>query len=274
MLYEKINRIIVLVFLSVFAIIILFPFYIILVMSSYTSNELFRGVYYIFGDNFLENAKYVLTGAGFFRSYFNSIFVSSVSVIGGTFVSMMYGYGVSKYQFKMKEAFTWFTLVLLMIPGQVSIVGYVMQMRSWHLTSTLWPLILSSIASPFAAFFMIQYCKESIPNEVLESSRIDGAGEIMIFFRIAMPFMMPAFAAIGILLFLWSWNNYMLPLVISDTESLRTLPLYIRNLTSEYRDDPAAKCMGVVLTTIPLVVIYSIFSKAFISGIATGAVKG
>lgn len=260
--------------LLILVIVILFPFYTMLVMSSRTSEELYRGVYYSFGSETKNNIIRVMTGAGFFRSYLNSIIVAAASVIGGSFVAASYGYGIAKYEFKLKGALTWFVLVLMMIPGQVSLIGFVMQMRAWKLTSSLWPLILSSLASPFCTYFMISFCKTSIPTEVLESARIDGASELKIFFQIAMPFMLPALAVIGILQFLWSWNNYMLPLITCDTVELRTLPLYIRSLTLEYLDDPAAKCTGVALTTIPIFIIYFMFSKTFISGIAAGAVKG
>ena len=261
-------------FLIILTITILFPFYTMLVIASRTTEELYRGVYYTFGAEIGGNIVRVVTGTGFFRGYMNSILVAVASVIGGSFVAATYGYGVAKFDFKLKKAFTWFVLVLLMIPGQVSLIGYVMQMRAWKLTSTLWPLILSAMASPFCTFFMISFCKTSVPSEVLESARIDGASELQIFFRIAIWFLLPALAVIGILQFLWSWNNYMLPLITCDTVELRTLPLYIRSLTLEYLDDPAAKCTGVALATIPIFILYFIFSKTFISGIAAGAVKG
>lgn len=261
-------------FLIALTLTILFPFYTMLIMASRTSEELYRGVYYTFGPEMQGNIVRVVTGTGFFSGYMNSILVAVASVVGGSFVSATYGYGVAKFEFKLKKVFTWFVLVLLMIPGQVSLIGYVMQMRAWRLTSTLWPLILSALASPFCTFFMISFCKTSIPSEVLESARIDGASELTIFFRIAMYFLLPALAVIGILQFLWSWNNYLLPLITCDTPELRTLPLYIRSLTLEYLDDPAAKCTGVALSTIPIFIIYFMFSKTFISGIAAGAVKG
>lgn len=271
---RRIETIIVHLLLILLSITILFPFYTMLVMASRTSEELYRGVYYTFGGQMGSNIVRVVTGTGFFKGYANSIVIAVASVVGGSFVTAAYGYGVAKFEFKCKKIFTWFVLVLLMIPGQVSLIGFVMQMRAWHLTSTLWPLILSALASPFCAFFMISFCKSSIPSEVLESARIDGAGELTIFFRIAFYFILPALSVIGILQFLWSWNNYMLPLIICDTPELRTLPLYIRSLTMEYLDDPAAKCCGVALSTIPIFILYFIFSKTFISGLAAGAVKG
>lgn len=271
---ERAGQIVTTFFLVILSIVVLFPLYIILVMSSYTADELYLMVPYTFGTQFFQNTKDILTSFDFQKSFLNSIIVSALSVVFGVLTTMMYGYGVAKYCFKMKKVFSWLAIVLMMIPSQVTIVGYVMQMRSWQMVSTIWPLVFNWLANPLAAFFMIQFAKEAIPNEVIESGRIDGANELRIFFSLAVHFMMPAIASIGILLFLWSWNNYLLPLIMLDSEQTRTLPLFIKNLTTEYRDNAAAKACGVAWTTIPLVAVYCCFSKTFISGIAAGSVKG
>lgn len=256
------------------SIIVLFPFYCVLIMSSYDNDSLYSLVPYWFSDQFWVNSSTILIHSDFLRAYLNSIVVSCVSVLGAVFVAMLYGYGVSKYEFKGKKALTWFVIILMMVPQQVTLVGYVMQMRSMGFSGTLWPLIFVWLAHPFSAFFMIQFAKDAVPNEVIESGRMDGANEVRILFSLCMPFLLPAFSAVGVLVFLWSWNNYLLPLIMVNAHDIRTLPIFIKNVNGEYREDLGAKTNAVVWAIIPLITVFSIFSKSFIKGIAAGSVKG
>jgi len=260
--------------LAIGTVIILAPIYFVLVMSSYTNEALHHTVPYWFSDQFWINTSELIERAHFFRVYSNSLIVSTFAVMGAVFFAALYGYGVSKYNFKGKKALTWIVIILMMIPQQVNLVGYVMQMRTMGFTGTLAPMIFVWLAHPFSAFFMIQFIKGAVPTEVIESGRIDGANELKILFSIAMPFLLPAFAAVGTLVFLWSWNNYLLPLVVANTMRLRTLPVFIQNLAGEYREELHLRATAVIWTIIPLVTVFSVFSKTFIKGIAAGAIKG
>jgi ABC-type glycerol-3-phosphate transport system permease component len=268
-LYHLILNLIVLCFI----IITVFPFFVVLVMGTYTNDNLTRVVPYWFSNYFMGNLLSVLR-SNFLQSYFNSVFVSFTSVGICLLFSAMIGYGVSKFEFKGKKLITAFIVMTMMVPQQITIVGYVMEMRAFHMNNSLLPIIVCWFATPFAAFFMIQFIREAVPSEIIESARVDGANELHIFFAIVRPFIMPGIATIGILTFLWSWNSFMLPLLTVNKSNLMTLPVFINNLTSEYRDDIGSRMNAVSLTVVPILVVFSFFSKNFIKGIASGALKG
>lgn len=242
-------------------------------MGSWKNDELLRTLPYFFNDYFLQNMKNVAQ-SNYFRSYFNSISVSVASVTFCVIASTMFGYGISKFEFRGRKLLSTLVIVVMMVPSQVSIIGYLMEMRAMGLNNSLWAIIVCWIANPFSGFFMMQFMKESVPDEILESARVDGAGEMRVFANIARPFYMPAIATVSILVFLWSWNNYLLPLIVVNDNANLTLPLFVNNLGSEYRDDIGARMAAMSLALAPLIVVFTIFSRTFIEGIAAGALKG
>ena len=270
---ERIGKILIYMLVGAVILISLFPLYIVCVMGSWKNDDLMRSLPYFFSDYFLENVKNVIR-SNYLRSYMNSIVVSAASVVLCVLSAALFGYGVTKYEFRGKKVLSTFVIVVMMVPNQVSIIGYLMQMRAMGLNNSLWAIIVCWIANPFAGFFMMQFMKGSVPDEILESARIDGAGEIRVFASIARPFIMPAIASVSILIFLWSWNNYLLPLVVVNDNKNLTLPLFVNNLGSEYRDDIGARMAAMSLALAPLIVVFCVFSKSFIKGIAAGALKG
>ncbi len=270
---RKLLRYFLILIVSIYILITIFPVFVVFVMGSWKNDDLMRTVPYWFGNYFIQNLKNVLA-SNYLKSYANSIFVSAAAVCSSAFASTLLGYAISKYDFKGRKLLNRFVIATMMLPQQITIIGYVMEMRFLHMNNTLLPIIVCWIANPFAAFFMIQFMKESVPDEVLESARIDGAGEVRVLSKIVLPFIKPGLATVGILIFLWSWNNYMLPLVTISKDSLMTIPLFVNNLGSEYRDDIGARMCAISLAIIPILVVFSIFSKSFIKGISAGAVKG
>lgn len=121
---------------------------------------------------------------------------------------------------------------------------------------------------------MIQFIGGSLPVEIVESARIDGAGEMRIFFKMVLPCIKPGILTLCLLIFLWSWNNYLVPLVFVNKESLNTIPIFIKGLANAYRTDYGAQLSGLVFATIPLLLMFILGSKNFINGLTAGAVKG
>jgi multiple sugar transport system permease protein/cellobiose transport system permease protein len=181
---------------------------------------------------------------------------------------------LAKYQFKGRNVIYAFVLSTMMIPTQVSLIGYVLEMKSFGLINTLWPLILTFVATPFAAFFMTQFIKSAVPDEIIESARIDGCSEPEIFIKIVFPFIKPGTVTVAILVFLWSWNNYLLPLVSINDNSRYTIPLLISTLSSEFTTDFAAQMTAVGFAVIPIIILFAIGSRTFIEGLTAGAIKG
>ena len=172
-----------------------------------------------------------------------------------------------------KSSFS-FVMMTMMVPSQIGIIGYMIEMKTLRLAGTLWPMILLWLACGFGAFWMTQFIQGALPIEIVECARIDGCGELKIFFRIALPCMVSGITTLALLIFLWSWNSYLVPLVFVNSPKLYTIPVYIRSLGNAYRTDYAAQITGLLLATIPLILMFILGSKSFIKGLTAGAVKG
>lgn len=259
--------------LVVISLLSLFPFYIMIVMGTHYNEDLFKGIPILPGDYLGENLKTVFK-ADFLHVYLNSLIVSVASVVLAVLTSTLIGYAVAKFEFRGRKWLQMFVIVTMMVPTQVGLIGYIIEMRNLGLGNTLWPVILVWAAFPFGAFFMIQFMRDSIPNDLLECARIDGCSEPGIFFRIVLPIMKPGLATLATLVFLWSWNNYLLPLVTINKSEWYTLPIFISNLGIVHRTDYAARMTALALTTVPVLILFILGSKTFMKGLTAGAVKG
>lgn len=260
--------------LTLLTIVMFIPLYTVFVMGTYYSEDIFKGGLPVwFGNYFLENLKVVLKN-NFGQAYFNSLFVSLFSVLFSVLCSSLIGFAVAKYEFKLKRFLLMFIMTTMMVPSQITIIGYVREMRMFGMLETLWPLVFVWIAHPFGAFFMTQFIRDSVPTEVMESARIDGCSEPGIFAHIVVPFIRPALLTVSLLVFLWSWNSFMVPLVIVNKQSLYTLPLMISTLSSIFRTDYGAIMCALSISILPAILIFCLCSKTFVQGIANGAVKG
>lgn len=251
----------------------LFPFYVMLTMATYYSEDIFKGLPLLPSNYLLENLQTVFK-TNFVRVYANSLMVSASSVLIGVLAATMIGYAVAKYQFKLRTFLNYFIIVTMMVPAQVGLIGYVIEMRTLGIGNTLLPVILIWSAWSFGAFFMVQFIKDTVPNEVIECARMDGASEPRIFFTIVMPLIKPGLITLATLLFLWSWNNYLLPLVTINNSDNYTIPLFVSTLGFVHRTDYGARMAALALATLPVLVIFLLGSRSFIKGITAGAVKG
>lgn len=248
------------------------PFYIMFIMGTYKNEDIFTGLKLLPGDYIAKNFETILQG-NVIRPYLNSLFISVLSMLICVLVSSLIGYGMSKFRFRGKKLLMTVLLATLVMPYQISMAGYMMEMRWFHLNNTLWPMILVFIANPFGAFWMTQYIGSAIPDSIIESARIDGSGELRLFLTIVFPMIKPATITLALLVFLWSWNNFLIPLVFVTDPKQYTLPIFISTLGGAYRVDYAAKMLNLTLATIPVLVFFSIFSKYLIKGMTIGAVK-
>lgn len=259
--------------LVVLALITMFPFYLMISMGTHSTAEIFQGKVIIPGASFLKNLASV-GKSSFVLFYWNSIVASTVATVIGTLTSAMAGYALSKYRFPFRDILIRYMMVLMMIPSQISLIAYVIEMRNMNMLNTLWPVMIPFMFSAFGVYWMKQSFDSSLPDEVLESARIDGASEFKIFFKIALPFAKASLITIMLLLFLWSWNSYILPLITINDMHKYTVPLGISMLDGLYRTDYGAKILALALGTIPLVVLFIFGSKYFIRGLTGGSVKG
>ena len=270
---KRISAAIKQIILILMTLVMFFPLYIVFVMGTYYSEDIFKGLPMLPSDYFLTNLKLVIS-KGFFSAYLNSITVSVASVILSVLVSTMIGFALAKYNFKGKKFIFAFVMAIMMIPGQISMIGYMLEMRKMNLINTLLPLIFTWAAHPLGAFLMMQFISDGIPDELLESARLDGCSEPGIFFKIVIPCIKSGFVTLATLVFLWSWNNYVLPLILINKQELFTIPLMVNNLSNAFRSDYGAIMCALGLSVLPMIVIFSQCSRTFIQGLAAGAVKG
>ncbi|WP_141502316.1 carbohydrate ABC transporter permease [Paenibacillus luteus] len=259
--------------LSIFCLIFLFPFYMMIVMGTYYSEDLFRELPILPSNYLLENLKTIMS-ANFLLNYWNSFYVAVLFTVLSVGVAGLTGYAFAKFEFKGRNVLYGFILATMMIPGQLGLIAYVMEMKWFHLNNTHAPLILAALNNAFGVFFMAQFIRSSVPTEVIESGRIDGCSEPGVLIRIVLPFMLPAMSTLGLISFLGSWNNYLLPLVTINKPELYTLPLGIANLSTVFRTDYSASILGLTLGTLPLIILFLFGSKTLVQGLTGGAVKG
>ncbi|MFC5468045.1 carbohydrate ABC transporter permease [Cohnella suwonensis] len=259
--------------LAVVSLLSLFPFYIMTVMGTHYNEDLFKGIPILPGDYLVENLKTVFH-TNFGRVYGNSLMVSVGSVMFALITSTLIGYAIAKFEFRMRKWLQTFVVLTMMVPAQVGLIGYIIEMRNIGVGNTLWPVILVWAAFPFGAFFMIQFMRDSIPNDLLECARIDGCSEPGILLRIVLPMVKPGLATLATLVFLWSWNNYLLPLVTINKAEWFTLPIFISNLGYVHRTDYAARMAALTMTTVPVLILFILGSRTFMKGLTAGAVKG
>jgi multiple sugar transport system permease protein/cellobiose transport system permease protein len=255
------------------ALVFVFPFYAMIIMSTHVSEDLYKGITLLPGNYLGENIRTVF-GAHFEVYYFNSVVISVCATILSVTVSMLCGYALSKYQFKGRNLFFSFIMITMMIPGQLGLVAFVVEMRQIGWVNTLLPLIIPAAASGFGVYWMRNYIAGAIPLELIESARIDGASEPRILWSISVPCIKPAIFSLALMHFVTNWNSFLVPLVMLNKPNLYTVPIGIINLNSAYRNDLAGKITALALGTIPLLALFAATSKSFIRGITMGAVKG
>ena len=183
-------------------------------------------------------------------------------------------YGLTVYNFKLKNLAWSFIMAIMMIPAQVSIIGFMNFMMKINLYDTYWPLIIPAMAAPSTVYFMKQYMTGALSVEIIEAARIDGSGEFATFNKIALPLMKPAMATQAIFAFIASWNNLYTPSMMITNNRKYTLPMFVQGLRSDViRTDYGFVYVGLTLTVLPLLIVYFAFSKYIIAGVALGGVK-
>jgi ABC-type glycerol-3-phosphate transport system permease component len=243
-------------------------------MASYFNEDILgRGITLIPGTYLFNNLKTIL-GSNYLQAYFNSILVSISSTFFSILICAMAGYSLSLYRFKARKFLKDFVVLTMLLPQSIGIIGYILEMRALGISRTFLPLIISWFSNSFGVFWITQYLDMNIQKEVVESARIDGANELYIFFVISLPLMRAAIVTLVTLFFLWSWNSYMLPLIMVSKVSMYTIPLYVMSINGLYRTDYSAQLTALFFSTIPLLVIYIIGGKYFQKGLVAGAVKG
>ena len=255
----------------------LFFFYVLIINATRSHADLQKGFSALPGADFITNLKNVANNATFpmFRGILNSLIVSSCSAALSTYFSSLTAYGLYAYNFKLKKfAFT-FIMAILVMPTQVTAMGFLRLVTNLGMYDSLLPLILPSIASPAVFYFMYSYLQSSLPLSLVEAARIDGFGEFSIFNKIVLPIIKPAIAVQAIFTFVGSWNNYFVPALILQSKDKMTVPILIATLRgADYMNFDMGKVyMMITVAIVPIIFVYLLLSKYIIAGVALGGVK-
>ena len=265
---------IVLIFL---AFLCLFFFYVLLINATHSHADLQKGFSALPGNALLENLKGVANDGTFpmFKGIFNSIIISTSCAAICTYFSSLTAYGLYAYEYKAKKLAFTFIMAILVMPTQVTAMGFLRLVTNMGLYDTFYPLIIPSIASPAVFYFMYSYLQSSLPLSLVEAARIDGSGEFRTFNQIVIPIMKPAIAVQAIFVFVGSWNNYFVPALILQSKSKITVPILIASLrNADYMSFDMGKIyMMIAVAIVPIVIAYLLLSKYIIAGVTLGGVK-
>ncbi len=255
----------------------LFFFYILIVNATRSHADLQKGFSAIPGTYFLENLKNVANDGSFpmFKGILNSLIVSTCSAALCTYFSSLTAYGLYAYDFKVKKAAFTFIMAILVMPTQVTAMGFLRLITNMGMYDSLLPLIIPSIASPAVFYFMYSYLQSSLPLSLVEAARIDGSGEFRTFNRIVLPIMKPAIAVQAIFTFVSSWNNYFVPALVIQSKDKMTVPILIATLRgADYMNFDMGKIyMMITVAIVPIIIVYLLLSKYIIAGVTLGGVK-
>ena len=274
-LNTKITRFIIYIFLIVLLMITIAPIWLLIVNATRSTTQIQQGISIIPSTHMVENYQILANrGLNLPRGFLNSLFLSVSITFLTVYFAFLAAYGIVVYNFRWKKAFAGFIVILVLVPTQLSIIGYFQYMSRLGLTDNYIPLIVPAIASAFAVFFGIQYLESIVIHDLIDAGRVDGASELGIFHRIMMPIAMPGAITLAIFTFVASWNNFFTPFIMISSIEKYTLPMLVQLLRGDvYRTEYGAIYLGLAMTAIPVIIIYTFFSKYIISGIAMGSVK-
>lgn len=265
------------IFCTLLTILSLLPFVIMIVNATRSTAQIqSHAISFIPSTHLMKNLA-VLTGRGFnpLRGFMNSLIISVGATACNIYFSTLTAFAIVAYDWKLRKPFFTLIMCILMIPAQVTSIGFYQFMYNIGMTNNFAALILPSIAAPTTVFFMRQYMIPSLPMEILQSARIDGAREFRIFNQIVLPMMKPAMATQAIFGFVGSWNQLFLPQILLTKNEKYTMPIMVSLLNGDaYKTEYGSVYLGLLLTVLPLLAAYFLLSKYIIAGVALGGVKG
>lgn len=221
----------------------------------------------------LDNYRELFARTGMARHFGNSLLLA-VSITGlSLLVNTMAGYAFAKLRFRGRERLFQLLLAALVVPAQVAMLPLFLLMKQLGLVDSYWGVILPAMASVFGIFLVRQYAR-SIPDELIEAARIDGAGELRIFFRIVLPLLRPVLATLAVFTFMTSWNDFMWPLIVLTGQEHYTLPVALASLSREHVMDVELMMAGAVVTVAPVLALFLLLQRHYLHGLLLGSVKG
>ncbi|MBN1778282.1 MAG: carbohydrate ABC transporter permease [Clostridiales bacterium] len=259
------------------ALLSIFPFVIMLINMTRSTPEIQGATLSLIpSTHFMDNIQ-ILDGKSFnaIIGFKNSFIISASATLLTLYFSALTAHALIAYNWKMRKPFFTFIMAVMMIPAQITGIGFFQFMYKIGMTNNFLPLIIPAMAAPAGVFFMRQFMLASLPLDLLEAARIDGAHEFYTFNRIVLPLMKPALATQGIFAFVTSWNALFMPMVLLTSSANYTMPLMVQLLRGDiYKTEYGAVYLALTMTVLPLFIVYFSLSKYIIAGVALGGVKG
>lgn len=256
------------------ALFMLAPFYFMFVFATHSRTEILSlPPPLFFGDDFLGNLKILTERMPFWRNLGWSLYVALASTALTLLFCSMGGYAFACFEFRHKNALFGLVMGTMLLPSFMNMIPTFMIMDALGWIDEPRALYLPGAASAFGIFLMRQFVASAIPRELIEAARMDGCGELGIYFRIVLPLLKPALGTLGLITFIASWNNFIGPLIVMRSPDMYTLPLALRSLQSPVDTEWGALMAGSAIATIPLLLLFALSSRQLISGLTAGAVK-
>ncbi|WP_396667377.1 carbohydrate ABC transporter permease [Microbacterium sp. R86528] len=227
------------------------------------------------GGNFIDNAMSVVNdpAVNFWLALWNSIYSSTIIAMSVVVFSTLAGWAFAKLKFRGGPALLAFVVATMAVPMQLGVVPLYILFSDWGWTGTIGAIIVPALITAFGVFWMTQYLTQSVPDELIEAARVDGASQIRTFWTVGVVAARPAAAMLFLFTFINAWNQFFWPFIVLDRSS-PTLPVALSLLQSNYFVDYSVVLAGVLLSTIPLLILFAFAGKQLVSGIMAGAVKG
>ena len=271
------RRVVSYVVLILISFLCLFWFYVLFINATRSNSELSLGFTPVPSTHLVENWTNLKNGTlPIFNGLFNSLVIAILTAGLATYFSAMTAYAIHCYEFKGKKFMFTFILMIMMIPTQVTVLGFLQLIDKMGLDNNPAALIVPAIASPAVFFYMKQYMDSTLPLSLVEAARIDGSGEFRTFNQIVVPLMKPAIAVQAIFSFVNSWNNYFTPALVLHDDTKKTLPILIAQLRSAdwLKFDMGQVYMMIAFSIFPVIIVCLILSKHIVGGVTLGGVKG
>lgn len=275
MVFTKIKKTIIYICLIILAALCFLPFVLMMVNATRSGVEITHSFTFIPGKHLKENWIALFEYVNLFQGLWNSLKVAVPATLLTAYFSAITGYAMAMYKFKGNNLLFKIIVIFMMIPAQLSLIGFYNLCQKLRLIDSYIPLIIPAIAAPGIVFFLRQYVQSTLSKSLLEAARIDGASEIHIFHKIVLPIMVPGIATMSIGSFIGNWNGYLIPLILLNSPKKMTLPVMITtlNAATNLQKNQGAIYLGVAISVIPILIAFCFCSKYIISSISAGSVK-
>jgi multiple sugar transport system permease protein len=273
---SRTGKVVIYVVCIFLAILSIMPFFIMIINSTRSTPEVQQHAIALLPSNHLAQNWEVLEDKPFnpFIGFLNSLTISTSATLLAIYFSTLTAYALFAYRWKLRQPFFTLIMAIMMIPAQVTSIGFYHFMYEIGMTNNFLALILPGIAAPITVFFMRQYMLSSLNLDIVASARIDGAGEFRIFNGIVLPIMKPAMATQAIFTFVFNWNNLFVPMILLTKKENFTMPIMVSLLKGDiYKTEYGAVYLALTLSVLPLFIVYFALSRYIVAGVALGSVK-